>query len=69
MYAETNFKTKKAFKQSVLDGNQETIYQPGPFGGGPIPDGKYCVEGPHNPKPHTWYATVIVKDGFVVSVK
>jgi hypothetical protein len=31
--------------------------------------GKHCVEGPHYPKPHSWYASVVVADGRIVSVK
>lgn len=37
--------------------------------GSPPYNGKCCVEGPHYPRPHTWYASVTVKDGIVVSVK
>lgn len=66
-YTDTNFKTKKAFKEAVKAGVQVTLYSPGPFG--VKTDGRESVEGPHYPKPHTWYASVIVKDGVVVSVK
>ncbi len=68
MYTDFNFQTKKAFKEAVASGKQVTLYQPGPFGGGEVSDGKYCVEGPHYPQPHKWYATAIVKDGYVVKV-
>ena len=40
-------------------------YQPG----GMFPatrDGNIALEGPHYPKPHTWYASAIVKDGIIV---
>ena len=67
MYTDTNFKTKKALKEAVQAGKSVTIYSPGPF---PAPDnGKVCLEGPHYPEPHKWYATAEVKNGLVVSVK
>ncbi|MCK5020429.1 MAG: hypothetical protein KAS32_25560 [Candidatus Peribacteraceae bacterium] len=69
MYTTTNFKTKKAFKEAVTKGDQVTIFQPGPFGGGPITDGSHCIEGPHYPEPHKWYASATTKDGIVVKVR
>ena len=33
MYTYTNFKTKKALKEAVANGDKITYYQPGPFGG------------------------------------
>lgn len=49
-----------------------TIYQPNDMFGNPQakPDysGKACVEGPHYPEPHRWYATVTVENGEVVKV-
>ena len=41
-------------------------YQPG--GIFPIKDGPDVIEGPHFPAPHTWYAQVEIKDGFVVKI-
>lgn len=67
MYASTNFKTKKAFKAAVAAGQRITLFAPGL--GTPVQDGTESVEGPHYPAPHTWYATVTVKDGVVTAVK
>jgi hypothetical protein len=67
MYADTNFKTKKAFKEAVASGAKVRLYAPGL--GTPKTDGEEFVEGPHYPKPHSWYATVMMKDGIVTSVK
>lgn len=70
MYCSTNFKTKKAFKQAVLDGKPIRVFQPNNiFGSEPPQSGKVTVEGPHYPAPHTWYAQCILKDGVVVQVK
>ena len=69
MYVEPNFKTKKALKEAVAAGVQVTYYQPGPFGGNEPTDGTIFIEGPHYPKPHTWYAQAEAKDGIVVKVK
>ena len=69
MYCDTNFRTKKALKEAVASGQAVTVFQPGPFGSGDCSNGKFCVEGPHYPEPHRWYASVQVKDGRIVSVK
>lgn len=67
-YTDVNFKTKKALKAAVKEGKQVTVFQPGPFGGS-VRDGQVCLEGPHYPEPHRWYATATVKAGVVVSVR
>ena len=69
MYTQQNFPTKKAFKEAVASGRQITVYQPGPFGGNEPANGTVCIEGPHFPEPHRWYATATLKDGVVVKVK
>lgn len=68
MYVSPNYKTKKALKAAVAAGEFVTIFQPGPFGPVPV-DGQIAVEGPHYPKPHTWYASVTLEDGKVVKVR
>jgi len=66
MYVEPNFPSKKALKEAVKAGEYVTVFSPGPF---PAPrDGACSVEGPHYPKPHSWYARVTVVDGVVVQV-
>jgi hypothetical protein len=65
MYAETNFKTKKALKEAVAAGQKVATFSPGPFPA--RTDGRVSLEGPHYPAPHTWYASVEVKDGIVVA--
>lgn len=68
MYTDHNFKTKKALKEAVKSGVKVSVFQPGPFGGnGPI-NGKVCIEGPHYPAPHSWYASAVVENGFIVKV-
>lgn len=67
MYADRNFKTKKMLKEAVAKGIQVGVFSPGPF---ECPqNGKVSLEGPHFPAPHTWYASAVVKDGLIVSVK
>lgn len=68
MYTVTNYKTKKALKEDVKAGKPVRVFQPGPFGGNPPTDGKVALEGPHFPKPHTWYASATLKDGLVIKV-
>lgn len=66
-YTTTNYKTKKAFKEAVASGVQVRLYTPGI--GEVNKDGVEYVEGPHFPKPHTWYAQVRMEDGIVQSIK
>ena len=67
MYANINFKTKKEFKEAVANGKKITLFAPA-FGT-PEVNGTEYVEGPWYPKPHTWYAEVTMKDGYVTRVK
>lgn len=67
MYVLPNFKTKKALKEAVANGKTVTVFSPGPFGN-PNKTGITCVEGPHYPEPHRWYASVEIRDGIVVKV-
>lgn len=67
MYTDTNFKTKKAFREAVADGKEVRLYAPG-FGS-PNQNGRETVEGPHYPQPHSWYASVDMKDGIVTKVR
>ena len=67
MYVNPNFKTKKAFKEAVKANKCIIIFQPGL--GTPPSDGTVCVEGPHYPEPHSWYATVILEDNKIIGVK
>ena len=69
MYTVKNFKTKKALKEAVANGEQVTVYQPGPFGGNEPTEGQIFLEGPHYPEPHRWYAEAWLKNGVVVKVK
>lgn len=66
MYTYTNFKSKKAFKEAVKNGEEVRIFSPGPFP--PASNGIEYVEGPHAPEPHKWYAKVVLKDGVVIKV-
>jgi len=67
-YTEINFKTKKALKEAVKNGEKIRVYQPGPFGS-KVHDGMVVLEGPHYPQPHRWQAQVTVKDHIIVEVK
>ena len=68
MYTDKNYRTKKALKEAVQNGDQVTVYQPGPFGGNPPSTGRVALEGPHYPEPHRWYASATIKDGVIVKV-
>ena len=65
-YTTKNFKTKKALKAALAEGQDIGVYQPG-FGTIPH-NGTVTLEGPHYPAAHTWYATATMKDGRLVKV-
>lgn len=65
-YVDPNFKSKKELKAAVAEGKEVFVFSPGPFGC--KQDGREFIEGPHYPKPHTWYAQVEVKAGQVIKV-
>lgn len=69
-YVDQNFKTKKAFKEAVKDG-QAIYLQPTTFKKLPMnAQGGAFIEGPWYPQPHTWYAEVKCDNhGKVISVK
>ncbi len=46
-----------------------SVYQPGPFGFGNLPDQAVFLEGPHYPRPHKWYAHGEIKGEILISVK
>jgi len=67
MYCQLNYKTKKALKEAIKNGEQVTVFAPGL--GTPPENGTCSVEGPHYPKPHSWCASVVLKDSVIVSVR
>ena len=67
MYTEINFKTKKELKLAVDAGREIRVFQPGPFPG--KTDGTVCLEGPHYPEPHRWYAEAEIENGIVKKVR
>ncbi|MBE3139498.1 MAG: hypothetical protein IMZ53_02840 [Thermoplasmata archaeon] len=69
MYTVKNYRTKKELKTDVQAGVPVKYFQPGPFGGDEPQNGSFCVEGPHYPEPHKWYATCKAENGVIVSVK
>tara|TARA_Y100000310_G_scaffold303622_1_gene342135 strand:- start:720 stop:926 length:207 start_codon:yes stop_codon:yes gene_type:complete len=68
MYTIRNFKTKKALREAVKNGERVEVFQPGPFASFTSKDtGMVSLEGPHGY--HTWYAIAEIKDRIVVKVK
>ena len=67
-YVQPDYKTKKEFVAAVKSGRRHETYNPS----GMFPttvNGSDTIEGPHYPKPHRWYAQVVVADGIVISAK
>jgi hypothetical protein len=68
-YTVTNYKTKKALIEDFKSGKMIEVYQPRPFGPD-IKDGKkITLEGPHYPEAHKWYASAIVQNQIITSIK
>jgi len=66
-YVNPNFKSGAALKRALKAGEHIEVFQPGL---GTIPlDGVVYIEGPHYPKPHTWYLAATMADGKLVKVK
>jgi len=65
-YVSPDFKTKKGLKTALAEGKTVYVYQPGM---GTVPEnGRVSLEGPHYPRPHTWYGSGTMKDGQLVKV-
>ena len=67
-YARPNFRTKKALKEAVANGDDVGVYNIRPGGMERITNGRAVLEGPHYPEPHRWYAGVDLEDGKIVKV-
>jgi hypothetical protein len=67
MYVRPNFKSKKALREAVANGDRVEVFSPGPWPANS--NGTETIEGPHYPEPHRWYAQVVVENGVVVKVK
>ena len=66
-YTLENFKTKKAMLAALRALGKLEAFQPG--GMFPLKEGNVTIEGPHYPQPHRWYASGIVKDGYLIAAK
>ena len=66
MYVSPDFRTKQELIEAVKAGKSVSVFSPGPFPA--KKDGIETVEGPHHPRPHRWYAIVLVKDGWVKKI-
>lgn len=65
-YVNPNYAKKKQLIEAVKAGEDVEVFQPGL---GTIPEnGTVGLEGPHYPKPHTWYATGTMENGRLVKV-
>lgn len=67
-YVMPDYTFKKQFVEAVNNGVKHTTFNPSGFFETPQ-NGTDVIEGPHNPKPHRWYASVVVKDGIVINAK
>ena len=68
MYVRPNFKTKKELKLALASGVSVMVYDHMGRERPPC-DGVVYLEGPHYPKPHTWYAEGRMVSGKLTEVK
>ena len=67
MYCQTNYLTKKSLKEAIKSG--EKVRLKPEFVGATPTFGTVFVEGPHFPKPHSWYAQCELDNGCIVKIK
>lgn len=65
-YVHPNYRTKTELKKAVKAGKRVQVVSNSMFPA--VENGTEHVEGPHYPAPHTWYAVVQVKNGYVEKV-
>lgn len=64
MYTVKDYMTKKQLKLDVEAGVKVRVCQASAIGDRlDTANGKVWLEGPHYPRPHTWYAEGVMKDG------
>ena len=68
-YVDPNYLTKKAFKTAVAAGVKHQPYNPSGMFPNPTGNGRVAIEGPHYPKPHTWYAECDMVDSIITKVR
>ena len=66
-YVSPDFPSAAALRCAFYSGLKIEVYEPG-LGSVPT-DGLVFLEGPHSPKPHTWYVAGTMKDGKLVGFK
>ena len=67
MYTVTNYRTGKAVKEAVKNGERVRVYQLNemfPHN----PNGIVTLEGPHYPEPHRWYLRVEITNDVVTKI-
>lgn len=68
-YSIINFPTKKKLIEAIKNGRKVGVYNPGIGADLSNFTGTITLEGPHFPRPHTWYAGAEVVNGAIVKVK
>lgn len=68
-YTVTNYKSKKAVKDALKAGVEIRCYNLGLGGDLSNFTGTVYLEGPHYPKPHSWYAQGKMENGILKEIK
>ena len=67
-YTIIDFQTKRSLKQAVKERKDIRCYEPGIGPNLSNHSGIIYLEGPHSPRPHTWYVKATLTDGKVTKV-
>jgi hypothetical protein len=67
-YTQQNFRTKRALRSALVEGQLIPCRDLTPFGEQPIMEGSVSLSGPHYPAAHSWYATGRVHAGYLRSI-
>ncbi len=61
------FKTKKALKEAIKEGQEVYVYAMNPWGITDVPDGEHALVGP-GPYERKWYASITTQGQKIVKI-
>ena len=67
MYTTQNFKSGAAVKRAIKAGERVEVFQPGGIFESQT-NGIVTIEGPHYPKPHSWYLRAQIENSVIVKI-
>ena len=68
-YCYPDMPSKAALKRALAKGEKFTVKENTPWGDKRVLNGTIALEGPHYPKPHKWYGSCQVVDGYLTTIE